>query len=263
MPKVALVTGGSRGIGLGITKALLEDGYCVSMLATREEPAGLIEDLDKIAKSANSVRYFQGSVDDLSVHSKYISDAVEAWGRVDVLVNNAGVAPSVRAEMLEATPESFDRVLGINLRGPYFLTQEFARTSLRLLEEKASERSGRTPLATIVNVSSISAETISTNRGEYCISKAGVSMATKLWAAALAPLGIVAYEVRPGVIATDMTAAVSAKYDKLFDEGMAPVPRWGLPEDVGAAVRMLARGETPYSTGDVFNVDGGMHIARL
>jgi NAD(P)-dependent dehydrogenase (short-subunit alcohol dehydrogenase family) len=200
-------------------------------------------------------------VADPADHARYVQDAVDAWGRLDVLVNNAGVAPSVRDDILDAGTESFDRVLGINLRGPYFLTQAFARAVLDLRGplDGLPDR----PVATIVNVSSISAETVSINRGDYCISKAGVAMATQLWAARLAPEGIVVYEVRPGVIATDMTAGVTEKYDALLSSGLAPMPRWGKPSDVGGAVRMLVRGDAPYSTGEVFHVDGGMHIARL
>jgi NAD(P)-dependent dehydrogenase (short-subunit alcohol dehydrogenase family) len=261
MPAVALVTGGNRGIGLGITRQLLQDGYAVSILATREEPADVLADLRELAGADDRVRYVRGSVADPADHARYVQDAVDAWGRLDVLVNNAGVGPTVRDDILDAGTESFDRVLGINLRGPYFLTQTFARAVLDLRGplDGLPDR----PVATIVNVSSISATTVSTNRGDYCISKAGVAMATQLWAARLAPEGIVVYEVRPGVVATDMTAGVTEKYDALLAGGLAPMPRWGKPADVGGAVRMLVRGEAPYSTGEVFHVDGGMHIARL
>lgn len=260
MAKVALVTGGNRGIGLAITHQLLADGFAVSILATREEPAALLAEL----RLLGDVRYVRGSVAEPEDHARYLSDAVGAWGRLDVLVNNAGVGPLVRDDLLEATAESFDRVLGINLRGPYFLTQAFARS---VLERRGALEAppGRppAPIATIVNVSSISATTVSTNRGDYCVSKAGVAMATQLWAARLAPEGIAVYEVRPGVIATDMTAGATDKYDALFAAGLAPIPRWGRPADVGGAVGMLVAGRTPYSTGEVFHVDGGMHIARL
>ena len=252
MPAVALVTGGSRGIGLGITRRLLADGFAVSILATREEPAELLESLD----APGRVRYVRGSVADLEDHARFVDDAVEAWGRLDLLVNNAGVAPSVRADLLDAGPESFDRVLGINLRGPYFLTQTFANKVIELGAD-------RLPRATVVNVSSISATTVSTNRGEYCVSKAGVAMATQLFAVRLAPEGIVVYEVRPGVIATDMTAGVTEKYDAMIAEGLAPINRWGRPSDVAGAVSILASGQTPYSTGEVFHVDGGLHIPVL
>ncbi|WP_298457484.1 3-ketoacyl-ACP reductase [uncultured Cellulomonas sp.] len=261
MPAVALVTGGNRGIGLGITRRLLTDGFAVSILATREEPTDVLTELRELAGSPDRVRYVRGSVADPDDHGRYVQDAVDAWGRLDVLVNNAGVGPTVRDDILDAGTESFDRVLGINLRGPYFLTQAFARAVLDLRGD-LPERLER-PVATIVNVSSISATTVSTNRGDYCISKAGVAMATQLWAARLAPEGVVVYEVRPGVIATDMTAGVTQKYDELLANGLAPMPRWGTPADVGGAVGMLVRGDAPYSTGEVFHVDGGMHIARL
>lgn len=264
MPKVALVTGGNRGIGFGISKRLIADGFNVSILATREEPAEVMSELRELAGADDRVRYFRGSVADLDDHAAYIKDAVAAWGQLDLLVNNAGVAPSVRADLLEAGAESFDRVLGINLRGPYFLTQAFANEVIRLREDLAQlPEPPQGPVATIINVSSISATTVSINRGDYCISKAGVAMATQLWAARLAPEGIVVYEVQPGVIATDMTSAVTERYDKLLAEGLAPIARWGRPADVAGAVSILASGQTPYSTGEIFHVDGGMHIPRL
>ena len=257
MPRVALVTGGSRGIGQGITRRLLADGFAVSILATREAPADVLADLRELGE----VRYVRGSVAEPNDHQRYVQDAVDAWGRLDVLVNNAGVGPLVRDDLLDAGVDSFDRVLGINLRGPYFLTQAFAHAVIAL--RGPLDAHPQAAVATIVNVSSISATTVSTNRGEYCISKAGVAMATQLWAARLAPEGIVVYEVRPGVIATDMTAGATAKYDALFAGGVAPMPRWGRPADVGDAVGMLVAGTTPYSTGEIFHVDGGMHIPRL
>jgi NAD(P)-dependent dehydrogenase (short-subunit alcohol dehydrogenase family) len=257
MQKVALVTGGNRGIGLGITRRLLADGFSVSILATREEPVGVLASLRELGE----VRYIRGNVAEPQDHMRYVQDAVSTWGRLDVLVNNAGVGPTVRDDLLEAGTTSFDRVLGINLRGPYFLTQAFARAVIALRGPMHSPP--EKPVATIINVSSISAITVSTDRGEYCISKAGVAMATQLWAARLAPEGIVVYEVRPGVIATDMTAAATEKYDALFSGGLAPMPRWGRPDDVGGAVGMLVAGQTPYSTGETFHVDGGMHIPRL
>ena len=264
MPPVALVTGGNRGIGLGISRRLVADGFAVGILATREEPADVLAELRAAAGDPALVRYVRGSVADLDDHRRYVDDAVDAWGRLDVLVNNAGVAPTVRADLLDATPESFDRVLGINLRGPYFLTQEFARRVVELrgpLDALPEPPAG--PVATIVNVSSVSATTVSTNRGDYCVSKAGVAMATQLWAARLGPEGIVVHEVRPGVIATDMTAGVTGKYDALLADGLAPVNRWGRPADVAAAVSLLVSGRTPYSTGEVFHVDGGLHIPVL
>jgi len=255
--EVALVTGGNRGIGLGITEALLAEGYAVAILATREEPTELIADL----RTRGEVIYVRGSVAELDDHARYVDAARQQWGRIDLLVNNAGVAPSVRHDLLEATAESFDRVLGINLRGPYFLTQRVANA---MIEQRGDvDGMPENPIGTIVNVSSVSATFVSTNRGEYCVSKAGVGMATQLWAARLAPEGILVYEVRPGVIATDMTAGVQGKYDELFAGGLAPMPRWGTPADVAGAVVQLAAKRMPYSTGDVITVGGGMQIPTL
>jgi len=181
----------------------------------------------------------------------------QAFGRLDVLVNNAGVAPSVRADILEAGDESFDRLISINLRGPYFLTQAAAKWMVEQQKVDANFH------GCIVNVSSCSATVVSVNRGDYCISKAGVAMATQLWAARLAEFNIDVYEVRPGVIATDMTAGVTEKYDKLIAGGLTVEKRWGKPDDIGKAVAMLARGDLPYATGQVLNVDGGMTLQRL
>ncbi|RAX20069.1 3-ketoacyl-ACP reductase [Actinomyces sp. Z5] len=269
---VAMVTGGNRGIGRGITEELLRHGYAVSLLATRPEPAETLQELRSLPDGSGQVAYTRGSIDDLDVGPRYLAATLEAFGRIDLLVNNAGVAPKVRADLLQADPASFDRVLGVNLRGPYFLTQVVAREMIaqrdRDLSSAGIDLSNGLPAldrpaATIINVSSISADTVSTNRGEYCVSKAGVHMATLLYAARLAGEGIVVYEVRPGVIATDMTAGVKDRYDALFAAGIAPMPRWGRPDDVGRTVAMLASGSAPYSTGDVIHVDGGMHIPRL
>jgi NAD(P)-dependent dehydrogenase (short-subunit alcohol dehydrogenase family) len=176
---------------------------------------------------------------------------------LDVLVNNAGVAPDVRADVLEATEESFDRVVGINLKGPYFLTQLVARWMIEQRENDANFR------GVIVNVSSVSATEASINRGDYCISKAGVAMATQLWAHRLAEFGIAVYEVRPGIITTDMTAPVKEKYERLIANGLTVENRWGTPEDVGRAIAVLARGELTYASGNVLNIDGGLTLRRL
>jgi len=260
MAPVAMVTGGSRGIGRGITERLLHDGYRVSILATRPAPHDILDELGQLGE----VAYTAGSIADLDDQRRYLEATLAAFGRVDVLVNNAGVAPSVRNDLLVATTDEFDRVLSINLRGPYFLTQLVANQMIAQRDlERSDAREGSGVVGSIVNVSSISATTVSVNRGEYCISKAGVAMATQLWAARLAPEGIVVYEVRPGVIATDMTAGVQEKYDALFAGGLAPMPRWGKPSDVAGAVAVLASGQMPYSTGDVIVVGGGMQIPRL
>ncbi|RXW31239.1 3-ketoacyl-ACP reductase [Propioniciclava flava] len=254
MSKVALVTGGNRGIGRGITEALLREGWRVSIMATRPAPSDVLADLATLGE----VRYTQGSVADLGDHARYVEETLADWGRIDALVNNAGVAPSQRDDLLDATPDSYDRVMAINLRGPYFLTQKVANVMIAQGPPAEGEITG-----TIVNVSSISADTVSTNRGEYCLSKAGVGMATQLWAVRLAPEGILVYEVRPGVIATDMTAGVTEKYDAFFASGAVPMPRWGRPSDVGGAVAQLTAGRMPYSTGDVITVGGGMQIKTL
>ena len=215
MSKVALVTGGNRGIGRGITEALLREGWRVSIMATRPAPSDVLADLATLGE----VRYTQGSVADLGDHARYVEETLADWGRIDALVNNAGVAPSQRDDLLDATPDSYDRVMAINLRGPYFLTQKVANVMIAQGPPAEGEITG-----TIVNVSSISADTVSTNRGEYCLSKAGVGMATQLWAVRLAPEGILVYEVRPGVIATDMTAGVTEKYDAFFASGAVLTP---------------------------------------
>ena len=254
---VAMITGGNRGIGRGITERLLREGWAVAIMATRPADEALLTELGALGP----VRYTQGSVADLADDKRFLTQTVEAWGRVDALVNNAGVAPSERLDILVATPESYDRVLDINLRGPYFLTQMVAAEMIKLRgdHDPATDR----VVGTIVNVTSISSDIVSTNRGEYCISKAGGTMANKLWAARLAPEGIVVYEVRPGMILTDMTAANAEKYTAAIADGLTPVPRWGQPADVGGAVFALVSGNMPYSTGDIIHVDGGMHLPRL
>ncbi|CAM4132484.1 3-ketoacyl-ACP reductase [Cutibacterium acnes] len=258
MTKVALITGGNRGIGLAISKAMLQQGYAVQILSRSELAPEVLTELQGLSE----VGHTSGDVSDLTAHQRFIGDALDRWGRIDVLVNNAGVAPTSRDDILDATVESFDRVLGINLRAPYFLTQAVAR---QLIAQRGDGTTDTTDgiVGAIVNVASCSSTMVSFNRGEYCISKAGVSMATQLWAARLAPEGILVNEVRPGVIATEMTAGVKEKYDRQFAEGLAPMPRWGRPEDVAAAVVNLVIGSMRYSVGEVINVDGGMHIARL
>lgn len=219
----------------------------------RRPEADVVPRLDTLrALGAPCAAYFQSDVADLASHGPLLDAVYGAFGRLDALVNNAGVAPEVRLDILETTPESFDRLISTNLRGPFFLTQAAAR---RFIATKTQ--------ATIVNVGSVSATVASTNRGEYCISKAGVAMATKLWAARLAQEGIRVYEVRPGVIRTDMTGPVREKYDRLLADGLAPQARWGEPEDVGRAVAMLLRGDLAYSTGQAICIDGGMTLQRL
>ena len=253
--KVAFVTGGTRGIGLGIARALGAAGFRVAVNGRRgpREVAGVIDQLN----AGGDAIYCQGDVGELAHHEVMLRHVREQFGRLDVLVNNAGVAPEVRADLMEATPGSFDRVMSINLRGPYFLTQAAAKW---MVEQRQADAGFR---GCVVNVSSVSAAIASVNRGDYCISKAGVAMATQLWAARLAEFGIDVYEVRPGIIATDMTAGVREKYDALIAGGLLLEKRWGTPEDVGRAVAVLARGELPYATGQVLHVDGGAMVRRL
>lgn len=255
MSKVACVTGGTSGIGFAIARGLSEIGYRVMIVGTREETQGN-EILGRLLHDGHTyVRADVSSADD----RKRIIDAVQSiYDRLDLLVNNAGVAPRVRTDILETTEESYDRVLAINLKGPFFLTQLISKYMIQLVE------SGRVERPKIVNISSISAYTSSVNRGEYCISKAGLSMITKLFADRLAGYGINVYEIRPGIIRTPMTDAVASKYDKLIvEDGILPIKRWGYPEDIAAAVKAVVAGGFEYSTGEVFNVDGGFHLRRL
>jgi 3-oxoacyl-[acyl-carrier protein] reductase len=247
--RVALVTGGTRGIGLGCARALAAARFDLALVGTRPE-AEAGEPLGELRAAGAEVLYVQADIGD-----RIVGAVRERFGRLDVLVNNAGVAPKERRDILEATRESFDRLLRINTRGPYFLTQAAARF---MIEMKVDG-----PRPCIVFVTSISATTASVNRGDYCISKAGLSMAARLWAVRLGEHGIPVYEVRPGVIRTDMTAKVAANYDKLFEAGLALQKRWGAPDDVGRAVAMLARGDLAYSTGAVIMVDGGVGVPRL
>jgi 3-oxoacyl-[acyl-carrier protein] reductase len=256
MGKVALITGAGRGIGLGIAKALAAEG-CEIVVGDIHPEEVVAEAMDEVRGLGAEVLYCIADVSDPEARAGMLDVIREKFGRLDVLVNNAGVAPKVRADILEATEESYDWVMGINLKGPYFLTQAVANWMIEQQKENESFQ------GCIVNISSISATVASPSRGEYCISKAGVSMATQLWAARLGEFGIPVYEVRPGVIKTPMTEVVTAKYDKLIAEGLTIQPRWGFPEDVGKAVAMLVRGDLPYSTGQVIMVDGGMMVQRL
>ncbi|HVM61062.1 MAG TPA: 3-ketoacyl-ACP reductase [Verrucomicrobiae bacterium] len=256
MKRVALITGGSRGIGFGIAQALARDGFDLAVCGVRQESAAA-DALAELRQLGAEVLYCQCDVADRDARARMIVAVRQRFGRLDVLVNNAGIAPKERRDILEATEESFEQVMRTNLQGPYFLTQTVANW---MVEQRKAEADFS---GCIVNVSSISATVASVNRGEYCLSKAGIAMATQLWAARLGEFDIPVYEVRPGVIKTDMTAGVQAKYDKLFGEGLAIQSRWGLPEDVGKAVASLARGDFPYSTGQVVMVDGGLTIQRL
>jgi len=248
MKRVALVTGGARGIGLGISKALAAEGFDLAVCGLRPDP-----DL----KDLPGALYVQADVGDRDARARLLDSVRARYGRLDVLVNNAGITSIGRMDILEATEESYDRVMATNLKGPYFLTQAAARW---MVDQKkaAPDFAG-----CVVFVTSISAIMATPNRGDYCLSKAGLAMATQLWATRLAEFGIPAYEVRPGVIRSDMTAPVTAKYDKLIAEGLTLEPRWGTPEDVGRAVALLAKGDLPYSTGQVLSLDGGLTVRRL
>jgi len=251
--RVALVTGAARGIGAGIATELARLGCGVAVLDVI--PAD--ETLGQVKACGRRGLAITGDVTRADDRTRALDAVANEFGRLDVLVNNAGVAPKVRADILEATEASYDRVMGINLKGPYFLTQAAANWMVRQRGERPDD------WMCIVNVSSVSAYAASTARGEYCLSKAGVSMATKLWAARLAEHGIGVYEIRPGIIATDMTAAVKEKYDKLIAEGITPIRRWGYPADIAAAVAACVEGELKFSTGEVINVDGGFHLRTL
>lgn len=256
MKKVALVTGAARGIGYGIATKLAEDG-CDVVIADILPQATAQENIDKLKSMGADVLYCQGDISRADDRAAMVDAVKEKFGRLNTLVNNAGVAPKVRADILEATEESYEWVMKINLQGPYFLTQAAANW---MIEQKNADPSFD---ACIVNISSISATTASPSRGEYCISKAGISMATKLYAVRLGEFNIPVYEIRPGIIATDMTSTVKEKYDKLIGEGLLLQSRWGLPEDIGKTVAMMVRGDIAYSTGQVIMVDGGFAIERL
>ena len=255
MKKTAVVTGSSRGIGYAIARQLGLDGFNVVIVATGSREKN-IDAIRRLEEEGITVGYVQANVADHDDRLRIVSESVQLFGRIDVLVNNAGVAPLVRADLLEMTEESFDRVVGINTKGNMFLTQAVARQMIA--QEPIEKRKG-----VIVNISSCSSVVSSTSRGEYCVSKAGISMLTTLFADRLASEGILVHEVRPGVIATDMTSAVQAKYDRLIEDGLFPIARWGTPEDVAGAVSALVSDTFLYTTGNYIDVDGGFHIKRL
>ena len=256
MKKTALITGGSRGIGLGIARALAANGFDLAINGVRPESA-VTEVISELKAAGADVVYCQGDLASSADRERMLEKVRKHYGRLNVLVNNAGIAPRERRDILEATEESFDEVMSTNLKGNYLLTQKATNWMIDLKKADAAFA------ACIVNVSSISATVASVNRGEYCISKAGISMATQLFAVRLGEYNIPVFEVRPGVISTDMTSGVKEKYDKLIAGGLCVTPRWGFPEDVGKAVAALAAGNFPYSTGQVIMVDGGLTIPRL
>ena len=243
MKKVAIVTGVASGIGLACAKKLLSNGIAVVGMSRRSEMAETLE---------GDFIYVSGDVSSTQDRNRLVDVALEKFDRVDILVNVAGVAPRVRSDLLEMTEESYDEVMNINTKGTLFLTQRVANEMIK-----------REIKGAIVNISSMSAYTSSVNRGEYCISKAGASMITTLFADRLAEYGIMVNEVRPGIIATDMTSKVQGKYDALIAGGLLPIQRWGTPEDIASAVYALCDGSLPYMTGQSINIDGGFHIRRL
>lgn len=249
--KTALVTGGSRGIGLAIALELGRSGYAVAIMATKPESA-YPQSTQKLREAGVSYSWHAGDIANTEDRLRVVDEVAALHGRIDVLVNNAGVAPKERSDLLQMTEESFDYVVGTNTKGNMFMTQAVARQMIQ----------ARTP-GIIVNISSCSAEVSSVNRGEYCVSKAGISMLTRLFADRLAGEGIRVYEVRPGVIQTDMTAAVQEKYNRLIEAGAFPIARWGQPEDVARTVRAFCSDDFAYTTGNYIDVDGGFHIRRL
>jgi len=256
MNNVALVTGASRGIGRGIVLALAKRGWSVVINYRSNQKAA--EDTLRIAREVNgSGMLVQADISKIEDRKRMVEEILHALGRIDLLVNNAGMAPRKRLDILEVGEESYDEVLAVNLKGPFFLTQQVARAMIHLLSL------GMIVDPRIINISSISAYTSSPNRGEYCLSKAGISMMTALFADRLAEYGIAVYEIRPGVIETDMTGPVKEKYDHLIATGLTSIQRWGQPDDVAKAVVAIAEGLFPFSTGEVFNVDGGFHLRRL
>ncbi|MDX2033482.1 MAG: 3-ketoacyl-ACP reductase [Blastocatellia bacterium] len=256
---VSLVTGAGRGIGRGIAIELARLGHVV-VINYAGNAAAAAECPALVRAAGGDGVTVRADVSVAADREQLVQAALAAYGRIDLLVNNAGVAPNVRADLLDAGEESFDRLININLKGPYFLTQRVAREMIAQVERREIAASGP---PRIVTISSVSAFTASVNRGEYCVAKAGLAMMTKLFAARLAEHGVNVYEIRPGVIATDMTGGVKEKYDRLIEQGAWPIRRWGEPSDIGRAVAAIARGDLPYSTGEVINVDGGFHLRTL
>jgi NAD(P)-dependent dehydrogenase (short-subunit alcohol dehydrogenase family) len=257
-PQSAIVTGGTRGIGLGIARALARDGWnlMLSGLRSADDVAPVMSEL---RAAGVEVAYCVSDIARPGDRARLVEATVSRFGPPQALVNNAGRAPRVRADLLEASEDSFAELIGTNLQGPYFLTQAVAKLMVAAAPATLEERSRRG----IVFVTSVSAEMASINRGEYCVSKAGLAMAVRLFAIRLAAHGIAVFEVRPGIIATDMTAGVKDVYDQRIADGLVPDRRWGVPDDVGRSVAALLRGDMPYATGTVVHVDGGLALPRL
>jgi 3-oxoacyl-[acyl-carrier protein] reductase len=254
--RTALVTGGTRGIGLGVARALARDGWNLVIGGMRAEP-DIRSVLDELRACGHDVHYVSADLARRDDRGRLVADVRRHCGAVNALVNNAGRAPRVRADLLEATEDGFEELLRTNLQGPYFLTQAIARD---MVDRRRADPAFQ---ASIVFITSVSAGMVSVNRGEYCVSKAGLSMAARLFAVRLAADGVPVFEVRPGVIATDMTAGVRDVYDRRIADGLIPEHRWGEPDDVGRAVAALVRGDLPYATGTVVHIDGGLSVPRL
>lgn len=254
--QVAIVTGASRGIGRGIATALGAYGWTV-VINYRGNTVAAQEAADEVSAAGGSALIVQADIGVAADRDHLVNATLEKHGRLDLLVNNAGMAPRQRTDLLATTEASYDEVMDVNLKGPFFLSQRVANAMIEQLQ------GGVIGQPKIINIGSLSAYTASVNRGEYCISKAGMGMMTALFAERLAEYGILVYEVRPGVIATDMTSVVKERYDALIDGGLTPVKRWGQPDDVARAVLAIVQGYLPFSTGEVINVDGGFHLRRL
>ena len=253
--RVALISGGSRGIGLGIAVALAAEGYDLAIMGRRDEAH--VDSLDGLRATGRDLLYCNGDISSTADIEAVCAQVLNHYSRVNLLVNNAGIAPRVRSDILETSEQSYFEVMNTNLAGPFFLTQRIANHMAQTTREDPDYR------AMIVMITSISATVASVERAEYCISKAGLGMLTKLYACRMAEYDIPVYEVRPGIIRTDMTAPVTEKYDNLFKEGICLTNRWGLPADIGRLVAALSRGDFSYSTGQVFTVDGGLTLERL
>ena len=264
MNPVALITGASRGIGRGIALKLADLGYDLLInyaanTAGAQDTAISCKALGMSQDRHQRADVFQADISVAKDRERMIAFARQQFGRIDLLVNNAGIAPEMRSDILGAGEESFDRMIAVNLKGPYFLTQLAARWMVEMV--MAPGFTG--PKPKIVTITSISAYTASVTRGDYCVSKAGLAMLTPLFATRLAEFGINVYEIRPGIIATDMTSGVKEKYDQMIAQGLTPIPRWGTTDDVARAVVAIAQDVLPFSTGEVINVDGGFHLRRL
>lgn len=253
--KIALVTGSRRGIGLGIAQKLGQQGFFVVLSATAAQDDAVVAQL---RKEGIDCTYLPCNIAYAEDRERIFEQIRTQFGRLDVMVNNAGVAPNMRLDLLETTEQSFDRLMSINLKGTFFMCQLAANTMIAMQQQGLEGYEPR-----IINISSMSAYTVSVNRGEYCVSKAGISMTTQLFAARLADYGIPVFEVRPGIIQTDMTAAVAEKYQKLIDEGVTPIRRFGQARDVADCVAVAVSGLLDFATGQVLNADGGFHIRRL